>query len=290
MKTVLLHIGLPKTATTLIQDCLASDPPALRNAGVHYVRSGTDVFGDNGHHVLVQALLGYERGRYIRFGTEEKTLQDAWPSALREMRRHPAPIQVLSSELFSFTLTEMRDLRVLHRKLNGFKVRVVLVLRDVGSFVDSVYAQRVKDGSGNAPGEFAAETWDLLNWRDMTHRWARVFGRENVRVLDFDALQDGNQLVDSFLRKAADVTADGPFFAPQTTNVALPYNAQQIIREVNASDIAQPQQIQFRHMVRAFFDEHGHAAGPTAFRKAKFLSEDAKEVLRRHCDWPHLDG
>ncbi|MCF2903379.1 hypothetical protein L0666_00125 [Octadecabacter sp. CECT 8868] len=288
MKQILLHIGLPKTATTLIQDELATEPEALQNAGVHYVQSGTDVFGDKGHHILVQALLG-DRGRHIRHDTTQDELDQAWPNAMREMRRHDAPIQVLSSELFSWALTDVRDLRRLQRRLDGFDVRVVLVLRDIGSFTDSAYAQRVKDGAGSSIGSFVAQHWDLLNWRELTRNWARVFGRENVRALDFKTLQKDGHVVDNFLRKSVDLKIDTPIFEPTSSNVALPLNAVQIIREVNASDIGQPDQIAFRHMVRAFFEKHAGAVDPAAFQKAKFLSGDARKVLERHCDWPQTD-
>lgn len=289
MKTVLLHIGLPKTATTVIQDCLFSAPEALTDKGVHYVRSGADVFDDSGHHVLVQAVLGFERGQRLSTATTKDGMERAWSDVVREMNDNPAPVQVISSELFCFALTEMRDLRGLQRELAGFDVRVVLVLREVASFMDSVYAQRVKDGASSLPGEFATHIWHNLNWRKMTEKWAHVFGRANMRVLKFEDLQKNGQLVDNFLRAAADLDIETPIFAPKTGNAALPYYAQQFIRELNASELDGQDKWIFRDRIRAFFDTHAHRAAQGSFRKAQFLSDDAKALLRRNCDWPDLD-
>lgn len=286
-RQVLLHIGLPKTATTLIQECLYSAPPALADLGVAYLQTGSDEFDDRGHHVLVQALMG-ERGRALRHDTTAETLARVWPEAIAELKAAKAPVQVISSELFSFALTDPAHIAALKEQLSGFEVRVVLVLRDIAGFVDSVYAQRVKDGDPSALGTFVARNWHNLDWRTMLQRWARVFGRRNVRALDFADLKADGQVVENFLRRSLDLTIDGAIFEPDVTNVALPYYALQMIREVNASDIPQPVRIAFRRNVRRFFETHAEAAMAAGhFEKARFLSDDAKQVLDRHCKWPN---
>lgn len=284
MKTVHLHIGLPKTGTTAIQNSMFAAPEALARHGVHYVRSGTDKFGDRGHHILVMGVLG-DRGRYIKPNITEEEIAAAWPLALREIEETDAAHFFLSSELFSFAVIDPEDIARIRDLLKGYRVNVVLVLRDIADFVDSVYAQRLKGGFAGTVEEFVDLNWQNLHWREMTHRWARVFGRVNMKVFDFAALKQGS-LVDNFFRKTFGAAYEGNLFPREAMNPALPYYAAQLIREVNASSLPPRVRTDFRIHLRDFFNAHG---GGKEFRKAAFLSDDSRTVLRRYCQWPALD-
>ena len=284
MKTIHLHIGLPKTATTLIQNTMFACPEILRKYGIQYLQSGTDKFGDRGHHILVVGNLG-KRGQAIRPRTTPEEIEEAWPLALAEIDASDNKHFFISSELFSFGVIDPDDITNIRTTLKGYKVNVILVLRDVADFVDSVYAQRLKGGFDGSVEEFVARNWDNLHWRNMTQKWSRIFGRSNVKVLDFNALKAGN-LVDNFVQRVFGLTFDAETFPRETMNPALPYYAAEIVREVNASQIATKQKIAFRIHMRDFFNTHGSEG---TFRKAKFLSPDSSTILRHYCQWPAVD-
>lgn len=284
MKTVHLHIGLPKTATTLIQNSMFAAPEILGRLDIGYLQFGTDVFGDRGHHILVQGILG-KRGKRIRARTTDAEIEAAWPAALAEIEASPAKNIFISSELFSFAIIDPADIEAVRERLKDYDVNVVLMLRDVADFVDSVYAQRLKGGFEGTVDDFIAQNWGNLHWRNLAQRWGRVFGRRNMTILDFGELRNGN-LVDNFVSKTFGINLPGETFPSDVANPALPYYAAQMIREVNASDIPNAVKIQFRIHVRDFFGEHG-AKG--AFRKAKFLSDDSRTILRQYCEWPAMN-
>ncbi len=283
-KKIHLHIGLPKTATTLIQNTLFAAPDLMSKHGIRYLQTGTDVFGDRGHHLLVSGTLG-SRGRRILRRLTDEDLAAAWPAARKEIDAAPETDIFISSELFSFAVSEPEDIQAVKEQLKEYDVQVVLVLRDVGDFVDSVYAQRLKGGFEGTIGEFVGRNWDNLHWRDMTQRWAQVFGRANIKVLDFGKLRDGN-LVSNFIQTVFGADIDASVIEADTANVALPYYAAKIIHEVNGSDMSIEAKTNFRIHLRDFFDEHG-AKG--TFRKAKFLSDDSRKILHRYCQWPKVD-
>ncbi|MCF2903378.1 hypothetical protein L0666_00120 [Octadecabacter sp. CECT 8868] len=283
MKKIVLHIGLPKTATTTIQNALCDHPDKLADLGIAYLQAGSRDFGDRGHHLQVQGLLG-ERGKRIRVKTSMEEIEAIWPQSFEEMNASSADQIMISSELFSFAVITPADIQKLKELLGDYEVRVVLVLRDIADFVDSVYAQRIKGGFGGTPGEFIADNWANLHWLQMYNRWANVFGEDNVRALDFGELKKGN-LVDNFVRDAFDVSFDGPLFDTDKANEALPYYAAQMLKEINASDIPRPIATRFRIQIRDFFIEHGSSGD---FRKAKFLDEDTKTMLRHYCKWPRV--
>ncbi|MBU2994099.1 hypothetical protein KO486_12855 [Octadecabacter sp. B2R22] len=283
MKKIVLHIGLPKTATTLIQNTLCAHPDKLADLDIAYLQAGSRDFGDRGHHLQVQGLLG-ERGKRIRVSTTQDEIEAIWPKTFDELEASPANQIMISSELFSFAVITPADIQKLKELLGNYEVRVVLVLRDVADFVDSVYSQRIKGGFAGSPGDFIAANWGNLHWLQMFNRWAKVFGEDNIRALDFGELKKGN-LVDNFVRDAFDVSFDGTLFETETANEALPYYAAQLLKEINASDIPRPIATRFRIQIRDFFIEHGSSGD---FRKAKFLDEDTKTMLRHYCKWPRI--
>ena len=283
MKTIHLHIGLPKTATTLIQNTMFAFPEILRKYGIQYLQSGTDKFGARGHHMLVFATLG--KCPAIRPRTTPEEIEEAWPLALAEIDASDNQHFFISSENFSVGVIDPDDITNIRNALKGYKVNVILVLRDVADFVDSVYAQRLKGGFDGSVEELVARTWDKLHWRNMTQNWSRIFGRSNVKVLDFNALKTGN-LVDNFVQRVFGLTFDAETFPRETMNPALPYYAAEIVREVNASQIATKQKNAFRIHMRDFFSTHGSEG---TFRKAQFLSPDSRAILRHYCQWPTVD-
>lgn len=285
MKTLHLHIGLPKTATTLIQNSLQAGAHVLAEKGLHYAAHYPEHFGDAGHHMLVMGILG-ERGRPIRVRVPLEELSKAWPQALRRFDAVPQQAIFVSSELFSFAINDPDDIATLRNTLADYRVHVILVLRDVADFVDSVYAQRLKGGFDGNVADFVTRNWANLHWREMTQKWARVFGRANMTVLDFADLKSGN-LVVNFARAGLGLDLSEADFPVGTANPALPYHAAQLVREVNASDLPNRVKIEFRLHMRDFFNAHGTQG---TFRKARFLSEDSRAILRNWCQWPKIDG
>lgn len=278
-KTVYLHIGLPKTATSLIQTAYYNSPDVLHQLGIRYLQAGTEYFDDYGHHIFVMAALR-EAGRRIDPGKSPESIQLAWDAAMAEIATSPEDKIMISSELFALDMTTPDALHYLRDSLSGYQVKIVLVLRDVVNFVNSVYSQRVRDGYAGEIGEYVTHIWDSLNWTALVQRWAQVFGQENMVLLRFENL-DRASLVDDFTRQVFGQSSDTPLFPVSQVNMSLPHNMIVFLRELNATDIPEEDKIRFRHQIHHFLGSH-----QAELKRADFLSEDAKTMLQRHCVWP----
>lgn len=136
MTGFLIHCGLPKTGTSVLQATLAGSAPLLASAGVLYPAAGRR---GNAHHPLAIALR--EEGADV-------PAQCAAP-LLAEVAAHPdgpPRLAVCSSEQFSNLFNPVRISR-----LTGFvtalgrpRVRTVVVLREYTSFIESMYLQRAR--------------------------------------------------------------------------------------------------------------------------------------------------
>jgi len=285
-KTVYLHIGIPKTGTSLIQGSFMQSPELLARFGIHYLQAGTRVFDDGGHHVLVMATLG-EDGRRIDPGKDPKVIAQAWDEAIDEIASCTEPIIFVSSELFSFeihTPAMMTRLRDALSDRGRHKVRVVLTLRDVADFVNSVYSQRVRDGFSGSIADYIKDIQGFIDWTSFAASWAKVFGADAMILLKFEDL-DRKAMVDDFARKVfgIDVSEETPLFPSPQVNSSLPHAAVTLLREVNASDMPIERKDELRNHLHAFFN-----ANPSNMSRADFLSAGHKERLRRSCHWPVL--
>ncbi len=282
-KTIYLHIGLPKTASSLIQAVFHRSPEVLRQFSVRYLSAGTDVFDDFGHHALVMAALG-EAGARIDPGKSPELIAATWAKALDEIAQCTEDKIFISSELFSLDMANPADITRLRDSLAGYEVRIVLVLRDVVDFVNSVYAQRIRDGYDGEIETFVGHIWPSLNWANLAGRWSSVFGAANMITLSFKDL-DRSALVDDFFRKVFDVSYQAPLFETPHTNASLPHSAIALLKELNGAGIPQDDMNRFRHELHQFIGRHR-----PDLKRADFLNTDAKAMLRLHCTWPQTLG
>ncbi|WPC74291.1 hypothetical protein [Vibrio porteresiae] len=181
-QTIYLHIGPHKTGTTVIQKASLDNRNILEKYSVTY----PDVFFEAlGHHKLVDSV----RGR--------KNLSDDFDSLLNSSEKI-----LLSSENFiSFSL---EDLKYLKTCLSKFDVKIIYAWRRSSLKMYSMWQESIKHGCSKPfysyfyndlirPGE-SRSLMQKINL-DM---YASVFGKDNIYILDFDALSDNKSLVTDF--------------------------------------------------------------------------------------------
>lgn len=281
-KTVFLHIGLPKTGTSLLQGVFMRSPDILAGFGIRYLQAGTGVFDDFGHHALVMAALG-ERGRRIDPGKPPELIAGTWKEARAEIDGCAEPRVMVSSELCAFDLAAHEDIARIVAWLTDdgrHEIRIVLTLRNVVDFVNSVYAQRVRDGHAGWVTDFIANLWPALNWTALAQRWSDVVGPGQMILLDYADLAAG-PAPDTFLRLVFSTGHEGTLLDNPLTNPSLPDAAIRFIAAVNGSDMEQDAKWALRdHLVRVFAS---HASG---LPRADVLSPAEKSLLQMHCTWP----
>ena len=196
MKLV-LHIGMPKTGTSTLQQALSAQHPVLHEAGILYpIAPGTTT----DHNALSCLLLPPERvqrefrspGRW----SPESLLalgNEFWNDIQQQVSRSRATTTVLSSEyLYQYRDEDVQALGALLRPVFD-EIEVVAYVRHPAEYYLSMQQQKVKASYAiRAPGDFRARYAICLG------RYVQEFdGRVSVRAFEREAL-DGGSIVQDF--------------------------------------------------------------------------------------------
>ena len=177
-RRVFLHIGLPKTGTTYLQQVVWKNRDALRSAGLFLPG-----FGHREH--LWAALDLQERPRLER---RHRDAPGAWQRLVSEASEQPADV-LITHEFFCGASAEQASRAV--ASFPDAEVHLVVTARDAASVISAGWQESVKNGStvdldsvmdGKAAGgpEFSMRTWDLAG---VLERWTADVPSERVHVL-----------------------------------------------------------------------------------------------------------
>lgn len=160
---LVLHAGLPKTGTTALQQVLAQGADALARAGVVYPEDSRDPDG-LAHHPVAEELAGLR--------SAEGPVVTAF---LRGHRDRAGRRTLISSE--AFTNCFVADavpafLTFLRACAETGPVRIVLCLRRMDCFVESMYHQEVKTGAVDS--DINAYLEARIGWPDALFRGIRA--------------------------------------------------------------------------------------------------------------------
>ena len=177
-RRVFLHVGLPKTGTTYLQQVVWANRDRLRSAGLL-----VPGFGHREH--LWAALDLQERPRLAR---RHPDAPGAWRRLVDEASAQSGDV-LITHEFLCGASAEQAS-----RAIADFPdadVHLVVTARDAASVVSAGWQESVKNGStvdldavmaGKAAGgpEFSMRTWDLA---DVLRRWTPDLRPERVHVL-----------------------------------------------------------------------------------------------------------
>jgi len=222
IKTLWLHVGIPKTSTTAFQAWMRDHSDALKKRGLIY----PPLFGagNDKHNFLVGDL---RRGSDL--GTLEALLSETH-----------APSILLSDEGLSNHLDDF-DAEALARFQNltrDIEVKIILVTREAESWIRSYHKQCVLNpnngasplwGTGLSVSEISSHPRieRLLDTKKLAQDLATAFGAADVHKFEYE---NENWFQTSL--KTMGVTMSDAAFLPQT-NQSLPDWAIEILRRVN---------------------------------------------------------
>lgn len=180
---VYLHVGVPKSGTTFLQDALLHRCEALRKAGVLY---------PGGNERMFLAALDV-RGDHKAWGRTRSQVQGSWDELVRRARAHQG-ITVVSHELLA--AASARQIAAAMTMLTGLEVHVVVTARDPARQAVAEWQEGIKHGRRLTFEEFrrrvldgAAETDYARRFRaahdlpDVLARWGSAVPMENVHVV-----------------------------------------------------------------------------------------------------------
>lgn len=178
--SVFLHIGLPKTGTTYLQDVLWDNRAALAEKGV--------LLPGGRRFAAFHATQAIREVRRLAELSQEK--QDVWPSMLSEIAAHRGSA-ILSHEFLASASHEQAQ-RAIHQ-LGPADVHVVLTARDYVSQLPALWQETVKMGNQQSltkyveavladsrPGPWGRRSVDIL---DVLDRWTATIPSEHVHLV-----------------------------------------------------------------------------------------------------------
>lgn len=181
-KTLYLHIGLHKTASTTIQRGLSENREKLRKNGYLVPEKGCPWPEFAGHHNIAWEYMGDQR--YLdRSGNTKKLVAEINRSKCRNV--------IVSSEDFEFLNPDQRE--ELKAALSEYKVKVVIYLREQSVLFKSVYAEYVKQMFSTEPFDEWLEIHERKIWKqkhagnflEFVDAWNTLFPEGTiVRVLE----------------------------------------------------------------------------------------------------------
>jgi len=181
MRRVLVHVGAPKTGTTLVQDLLHRNRDRLRDHGVLYPGQRFDA-----HFLAALDLLGK------RWGGLEQEAVGAWEALVAEANDWEGDV-VISHEILAAA-----SARQARRALTGLRgeIHVVYSVRDLGRQIPAEWQEGIKHRRTTGYGEFLADLcserpktpqaqwfWSVQDWPSVLHRWAGPLPADRVHVV-----------------------------------------------------------------------------------------------------------
>ena len=189
---IYIHIGLPKSGSTTIQEFMSANETALRELSVDYPPVGRL---KGAHHNIANEL----RGRAEQFRPDAGRVSDL-ATYLRETSYETT---VLSSENLWLNSVEVIKSFAASLAEVGKPIRIIMVIRNSVDFAPSTYAKKVRHGGYTRDFDTYLNRRhgrDGFNVFDAASRWADVFGWDAliVRTLDPAMLVEGD-LISDFL-------------------------------------------------------------------------------------------
>ena len=229
MANLYIHIGLHKTATTLIQRTMTSNRPRLGHSGLYYpnfniIRRRRHYC----HHEIARSLIGVGslssselKEYFVKVGRNTK--RDCFISSeifYRGEADSSSPNDFLGrlSELIAFS------------KLNPI---IVICVREQASYLDSLYKEHIEQTKySSSIKAFYKKRKQWLDYYERIESWRKFFG--DVRVVVYESLPSSD-FVSEFLFMA--VRRRFKLEAVGSSNVSQPAEYIQVKRLLNQTDI-----------------------------------------------------
>ncbi len=185
IKSLFIHIGLHRTATTALQYFFSRNDNTLKKYGILYPKTGRDE-GIGAHHNFAACF----RHSHPFFKPEKKFEQ-----YIKEIIAENSAFEtvLISSEMFSeipFN-NDFDRLRIL--KDIAESVKIIIYLRRQDEYLSSLYSEDIKAGfkkeSRLSPLEYFELRKQQINYKVICEKWVNIFGVDNVIIRPFEKEQ-----------------------------------------------------------------------------------------------------
>ncbi|WP_416305704.1 hypothetical protein [Neptunicella sp. SCSIO 80796] len=232
MNTLYLHVGPHKTGTTLIQKFLLDNQGWLFKSNLVYPKRYQKIFG---HHEFRELIVNRQLSQEDRdfFNNEQHDF-------------------LLSSE--DFISLNKDDFEYLKHNIESKKIVVIFGWRRASFKLYSIWQEVIKHGGTDTffsyyhdhlarPGQSQMLSADLK-----LNMFSHVFGKENIRIIDYDASAKNNSLLRDFIKTLDNVEWQNDFVTAEN-------NAEAVNRSMDITDIEIIRAL--NHQFKALYDIDG---------------------------------
>ncbi|MFZ5964874.1 hypothetical protein ACOXXX_18170 [Thalassococcus sp. BH17M4-6] len=189
-KTLYLHVGMPKCASTSIQGALRTHAEVFAAQGKFYGTPPRDKTEGQGNVTALLADIRNNRKSKVRESLDFFLDRDS--------------DVILSSEMFiGLARTALADEFIARAREDGFAPRLIVYVRRQDQWIESDYKQHIKGGSdwtGNIASLVAQRTrTKVLNYHWLLENWARSIGRDHITVVPLRRGQAEHYPLERFL-------------------------------------------------------------------------------------------
>ena len=239
MVDIILHVGRPKTGTTAIQNFLTKNKSTLLEQGILYPHTGRFSERSNNHMPLFLSMC--ERVDVIQTPIVEPALPAHVYTRLlqTEIDAYNAHTVILSYETLFMPAFDKISLEHIKSSLDFARIKILAVLRDQGTMLESSFAQRV-----SGPQRFAGtakEHYDMQEARgafDYERRLAvfeAVFGRDQLHVHWYEDIRGD---IMKPVRDIAQIDGSREYSAPSYDNSRASWLFIYLLRQINKSKVS----------------------------------------------------
>ena len=296
MKRIILHIGSPKTGTSIIQSHLAQNREVLRDNGFLYpitISSNPKLYRTyESSHLLMYSLAGWEQ--FTEFSPEaffERANATAAEHDIETMLLSAENTYWLPKQITAREKPEEQEywdeksayVGRIAKAFEGYEVKIVLYLRRQDRWIESWYNQQIKNGN-HLPLEmlsFVDHHHYLLDYSRMLETWAGHFGRDNIVVRAYEKEQLPNGLFADFA-EAVGLGDPGqyPLREAARYNAQLDRDALEFLNLCNGIEMDNDERYWLRILIRKITNQF---ESKKVFTQQGFLSPTERcEVLQKY--------
>lgn len=266
MKKVFLHIGTPKTGTSIIQSHLAQNRGALRDLGYLYpitISADEKLYRTyESHHLLTYSIADWEPfNRYSPenfFQMAESTAaeNDIETLLLSAENTYWLPRQIVGRDLPEeavFWEEKRSYVRNIREYLKSYETKIVIYLRRQDRWLESWFNQQVKNGNALIENmdQFVEHHRWLVDYEKTLSIWADEFGTENMIVRVYEKEQLPNGLFEDYCEQVGIADPDLlPLQKPARYNAQLNRDALEFMNICNSLSMDFQQRWWLRMKVR----------------------------------------
>jgi len=240
MKTI-LHIGLPKTGTTVLQNYMASNRVLLLEHGINYPEIPADggPQSTNGHHYFAHQLAKSDTNipAFRNFVEGQKKSLDAVLFLSAEpMARHAIHS---SPGVYNTWVDKGRYVSRVRAALGTRDVEILVVLRQAHKLAESAYKELIKKTNANLTfKDFINTRFFGYDFPKLLSLWQRHFGQIKVHLYD-DDIVDPEGIVGAIIRPLCPNWPKIPVLPFENTGLHPKFI--ELKRRINSGDFSKPE-------------------------------------------------